>query len=337
MEERLAFLFRRYLSNTITAAELDELLAIIDKEENKTALLQQLKLLWENNDLLQEPDVNWERLYNRMMTRAGQPNVYPTNRRRFTMYRNIAAAIVLVAGLTAAGWYFLKNERTTANVTAVKETTTNKSPGHQLINLPDGSIVILNAGSKLDYPASFKGKNREVHLTGEAYFDIRHVPSQPFVVHAGGIATKVLGTAFNIKAYPVDNTISVTVAHGKVEVTHAGKTLGVLKKNQQLVVDKIAQQHQQHEVNAATVSAWKQNDFIMEDRTFAEAARLIADRFHVTIELDNPGLANCRFTATFLNNASLEQVLTVLCDLNNVSFSKKEENIYVIKGEGCDQ
>ena len=73
----------------------------------------------------------------------------------------------------------------------------------------------------------------------------------------------------------------------------------------------------------------------MDDITFEEAVKKIAEIYQVQITLQNPKLKNCRFTATFLNQASLEQVLNVLCDLNNASWRLQQEGVYVVNGEGC--
>jgi ferric-dicitrate binding protein FerR (iron transport regulator) len=85
----------------------------------------------------------------------------------------------------------------------------------QLINLPDGSKVVLNANSKLEYPPGFSNNTREVYLDGEAYFDIAHDPGKPFIVHTGSISTRVLGTAFNINAYRSQQFVEVTVTRVK--------------------------------------------------------------------------------------------------------------------------
>jgi transmembrane sensor len=337
-EQRLAELFRKYLDNTCTKEELDELLARFDEQKNKAVLLAQLKQLWvESNYAGPAPEVDWDKVYTRIMNIAAEPAASKPGKRFSSKSLNIAAGIILVAGMVALGFYWATKENDPAKAPLVQQQQENKpGPGHQLINLPDGSIVLLNNNSKLDYPASFKGKSREVFLTGEAWFNIKHNPNQPFLVHTGSITTKVLGTSFNIKAYPVDDKVSVTVTNGRVEVRNKKQTLGILKKDQQLTIDKLAQTHQQQDVNAEEELAWKKGDLIMDDIGFEQAIKMIGEIYHVQIKLQTPKLYNCRFTATFLNQASLEQVLNVLCDLNGATWQAGQQGVYLIDGEGCE-
>jgi transmembrane sensor len=336
-EQRLADLFRKYLDNTCTKEELDELLAKFDEQKNKAVLLAQLKQLWMESNYAASPDVDWDKVYNRIMNIAAEPSTQQAKKQYRFRSLGVAAGISLLAGMVAFGFYWSTKDKKEAKAQVVESAQKHQQagPGHQLINLPDGSIVLLNNNSKLDYPASFKGKTREVFLTGEAWFKIKPNPDRPFLVHTGSITTKVLGTSFNIKAYPVDDKVSVTVTQGKVEVRDKKQTLGILKKNQQITIDKVARTHEQEEVIAEEVLTWKKGDLIMDDITFEEAVKKIAEIYQVQITLQNPKLKNCRFTATFLNQASLEQVLNVLCDLNNAAWSLKQEGLYVVTGEGC--
>jgi transmembrane sensor len=103
----------------------------------------------------------------------------------------------LVLLCIAGTWWFLQSP--------VNETKLRTKRHYLSKNtLPDGTTVVLNKKSKLSYPVEFTGSTREVFLTGEAFFDVAHNPSKPFKVHTGVFVTKVLGTAFSIKAYPGD-------------------------------------------------------------------------------------------------------------------------------------
>jgi ferric-dicitrate binding protein FerR (iron transport regulator) len=205
----------------------------------------------------------------------------------------------------------------------------------QLINLPDGSKVVLNTNSKLEYPPDFSNNTREVYLNGEAYFDIAHNPSKPFIVHTGSISTKVLGTAFNINAYRSQQFVEVTVTRGKVEVKAKEKLLGVLQKNEQIIFHTATEKFSKKIVSTEPVVAWKKNELYFDDIRFAEAALVLSNRFNVTIEFTNTKVRNCQFTAAFNDSTTLEHALTVICELNNATF-KKEENKIVIDGEGCE-
>lgn len=104
--------------------------------------------------------------------------------------------------------------------------------------LPDGSKLWLNAGSKVKYAENFANGRRELTLTGEAFFDVKHDPEHPFIIHAGKLDVKVLGTSFNIRAYPNDSTMETTLIKGKVEIDFQGNPQSniVLQPNEKVVI-----------------------------------------------------------------------------------------------------
>ncbi len=111
--------------------------------------------------------------------------------------------------------------------------TINTPAGREYtVQLPDGSVVRLNAASSLRYPTAFTGTERSVTVTGEAYFEVQHNPRQPFTALVNGMEVTVLGTKFNIKAYDADSPVKTTLAEGKVTVNADGQTT-VLQPGQQ--------------------------------------------------------------------------------------------------------
>jgi transmembrane sensor len=205
----------------------------------------------------------------------------------------------------------------------------------RVVHLPDGSTVILNKHSQLDYPVAFASGAREVTLRGEAYFDIVHRPGQPFLVHTGKIVTNVLGTAFNIKAYPGEREIEVTVDHGKVQVLKGRVSLGLLTDNQQIRYDRGTEDFARNTVNLKPVIAWKPVEISFDDITMEEAAREIGQRFNVTVAFMNPVLKDCRVTATFYQEDDLDEIMTVICGVSQSNFVIKGDKI-VIDGKGCN-
>lgn len=207
--------------------------------------------------------------------------------------------------------------------------------GHQFIRLPDGSTALLNEGSTLRYPDSFSGKSsREVSLIGEAFFDIQHDPTKPFVVHTGKLSTTVLGTSFNVKAYENDD-ITVTVTRGKVKVSDDTKVLGIITPDQQITFFKNTQQAQQQVVKASEIVAWADKDIYFDDVSMLEAIKRLEDRFHVQIIFENEKIKDCRFTATFLKGEDLSQILDVICEFNHVTYTKDDSGNIEISGNGC--
>jgi transmembrane sensor len=174
-----------------------------------------------------------------------------------------------------------------------------KPTGKRFVKLPDGSFVILNENSELDYPDQFDGKTREVTLRGEAYFDIKHINSKAFIVHTGDISTTVLGTAFDIKAFPDQNDVVVTVTRGKVKIADKKKIYAVITPNQQVSINKENNQVAQLQVDAESVVAWKKLYLVLSDITLEDAALLIGNKYHVRITIPDEKLKKCMITVKF--------------------------------------
>jgi len=330
-QDRLKYLFSKYVRNSCTKEELEELFSYISQSEDNKVLSEEFLVIW--NSIRPEEQllsIDENQLFKDIERKI---SVSPIKHSRFIWTR--AAAILLLV-LSAGLFYFYlkgsgsvdKNEITTP--VSVNQLTHSS---HSLVKLPDGSSVLLNNNSKLDY-TKFTKTNREVLLSGEAYFDIAKDKKHPFVIHTGKLQTTVLGTAFNIRAYPEENDVTVTVTRGKVEVEMENKKLGIITPNQQISFNKQNGSTIQQQVLADSILVWKQNDLVFDNTDFEEAAVIISNRFNVAVTFANERLKNCRFTASFLNENNIDQVLTVLCDVNNAAYEKKNETI-IIKGEGC--
>lgn len=205
----------------------------------------------------------------------------------------------------------------------------------QYIHLPDGSLVILNKNSRLDYPDKFGKNKREVSLTGEAYFDIRHDDRKPFIVHTKHIHTTVLGTAFNIRAYPGSAKVIVTVQRGKVKVSDDSKDLGILTRNNQLSVNTSNNSSEQKVLNADIVTGWTSNYLVIDDLSLEEAAVIIGRRFNTKVVIENESMKNCHLTAMFMNGESLKEVMEVISGVLKAAYRIENSREVFISGEGC--
>jgi transmembrane sensor len=247
-------------------------------------------------------------------------------------YRRLvaAAAVLLLCG--TAGWYFWGQEKKVEKTVVANKPEKAKK---RFIKLSDGSSVLLNEHSELKYPSAFHGDAREVYLSGEAYFDITANSRQPFIVHTGNVATTVLGTVFNIKALPGDKAVTVTVEQGKVKVEADGKSMGVIGSNQQISVDQRGVKYEKNDtVNVLPVVNWVKEDLVFNNVTYEEAAKVLMEQYGIRIVFRQPHLQQCRFTTSFKNQSSLEDILTVLCAFNQSAYSIKD-SIVTISGGNC--
>lgn len=243
----------------------------------------------------------------------------------------VAAAVISIIVIT--GGIILRtktNDKPIAQASPVTPPKTTEQKENHLIVLPDGSTVILSFGSKLDYPSSFEGREkREVYLTGQAFFDIRHNAAKTFVVHTGGLATTVLGTAFNIKAFPGEKEITITVKQGAVRVNDIHKSLGIIRPSQQIIYNKEKARSIQTAVASETYLDWKQQDLLFDNLTVEEAARLLEERFKVKINIVSPSIRSRRFTTVFPMNETLGEALKSICEFNEATFSYDKEKATV--------
>jgi len=237
-----------------------------------------------------------------------------------------AAALTLVIG-TALFLYVRRpvGLPTTAHAFVVEAQTYQ---GKQFIHLPDGSTVILNAGSELRYDSTFGLESRDVMLTGEAFFDIQHDEARPFRVWSGAVYTYVLGTAFNVKAYPDQPEIIVTVARGKVKVCEAQRELGVVMPQQQLAVHRATLQAEPAGPSDTEDLAWKDDFLIFDNTTMADVAEAIGKRFGVTVRVTDP-IRDCRINAAFMNDEDLEHILVVTSKVLHGAYVQHDNTITI--------
>jgi len=244
-----------------------------------------------------------------------------------TWLRWVAAAAVVLMICSVELFILLKKPEQPQQVAH----TSNTAKQHRVVCLPDGSTVIVNAGSKLNYPSTFKGQaRREVYLEGQAYFDIRHNEAQPFIVHTGSVETTVLGTAFNIKAWAAEGSITVTVTRGRVKVGDKQKIFGVITPNQQIVYSKTEDKALKKGVDANAYLAWKNDDLIFDDVTVGEASKLLEERFNVKITIADQEIKSGRFTTTFLKKENLKEVLESICEFTGAKFDYNKDKATVV-------
>jgi transmembrane sensor len=252
--------------------------------------------------------------------------------------RHLRAAAWLMAAATVVtvsmvGVWLYKSHVNEEVILAQAELLEHVYTGRDFIRLPDGSTALLNEGSELSYAWGEKG--REVQLKGEAYFDIKHDPLRPFSVRTGRIVTRVLGTAFNVKAYPVDKEVRVTVSRGKVAVDgEEGKTYGVITPNQEIAVNTETNNVARTDKNATTTLEWTNAILILDDVDMAEAARIIGERYNANIVFADEAVKTCGVSAKFLNDEKITDVLDMISAAVNITYTI-ENNKVTISGKGC--
>lgn len=197
------------------------------------------------------------------------------------------------------------------------------------IQLPDGSTVWLNSDSKIRYKNSFGLNQRDLWLTGEAYFDVKHNAKVPFIIHTNKINIKVLGTEFNVKSYPNDSYVETSLIRGKIDVNFLDRPNEhiIMHPQEKLIINNNQQNSDLNldptnagisklkleslstlSIDNSTVSetAWLDNKVVFDNTSFEEIARVLERKFDVKIIFKNNTVKYYRFTGIFQHEGLLE-------------------------------
>ncbi|KAA9038661.1 DUF4974 domain-containing protein [Ginsengibacter hankyongi] len=200
----------------------------------------------------------------------------------------------------------------------VYNTLSTPRGGQYQVVLSDGTRVWLNATSSLHFPSAFIGNQRVVELTGEAYFEVAKNKKKPFLVNVGDMQVKVLGTHFNINAYPDEDAIKTSLLEGSVKVTRAAAS-GILKPGEQAILKNGDGQVEIREANMDEVIAWKNGLFQFDGADIRTIMREIGRWYNVEI-IYSGTVPQRQFEGKISRDAQLTDVLQIL-ELNNVKFS----------------
>jgi transmembrane sensor len=201
--------------------------------------------------------------------------------------------------------------------------------------LPDGSHVTLNSGSTINYPSKFSKDKRSISLQGEAYFDVTHDASHPFVISSGNVNIEVLGTSFYVNTNGPDGKVEVVLTSGKVAVYYADKPdqKVILTPGERIDFPKVEADVTKTVNTDENYMAWKTKKMIFSDQPLSLIVTQLNKVYHSDITISQSGIADCRMTATF-DNQELDAVMNVIQATLDVEIHKKG-NTFVISGNGC--
>jgi len=205
-----------------------------------------------------------------------------------------------------------------------------------MILLSDGTKVWLNAGSQLVYPAVFNGKTRQVTLIGEAFFDVTKNPQNPFVVRASDVSVQVLGTRFDVSAYPDDKIVQTVLEEGKVNLKYSAK--GILGReyvvemqpNQMVEFDKTTGEASSKLVDVAKYTSWKDGMLEFEKVDLGRALMQVERFYNVKIHLADPEIGTYKLSGKLDLKDEPEEVLNVIKLTVPIDWQKKSNGDFVI-------
>lgn len=330
MINNIWLLISKKLNNEASPEELEELAQLIKEDTEGIYPMDLLEYIGKNSfsssDQENQPTKEkWELLKTMLADSDNQDasvlhmdNNAPANKTPIYKYALLIAASLLVI---CSGAFLLNNRArhsdSITQITAPRGAISN-------IQLPDGSKVVLNSGSKISYNNSFNSEHRELYLSGEAFFDVVKDAKHPFIVTTQTIRIKVLGTRFNVRSYPNDKTSEASLLRGSIELTvlrNPDRQI-ILKPTEKLTVTNVTDDvisnpsathknklqsielSQIHEIKQDSLpveAIWMENKIVFDGLEFEDIAKMMERKYNVSFEFKNERIRKLKFTGKFQN------------------------------------
>jgi transmembrane sensor len=329
-------LISRYFSSEATEKEIFLLLEWVKASSDNKKIFEEYHKTWLNLEKERiEKNIDIDDEWNNISLKTikapkeakiiqFKPDLKPNIFARVLKY----AAVFILLAISAIAMYYYFNKPGTKQLIAKTDAIESK--------LPDGSSVTLNKGSVLEYPEKFEKDKRSVKLKGEAYFNVTHDDTKPFIIAADDIMVEVLGTSFYVNSDNENGKVEVILTSGKVAVYHKDKPEDKvilvpgekveLSKNKEEVVKTVNEDE--------NYLAWKTKKLIFTDEPLNEIVKTLNKVYRSNIQLKSNNISNCRITATF-DNQSLDAVLNVIEATVDVNVDKTADMIQ-LSGKGCN-
>ena len=320
-QEQIKELLERYIKGECTdeeAALLEKWYDRISQEGAATRIMPDA----EEQRLVQEL---WEKIAFREKPELGKEPENRLRNRRILRHAAVWAGMIVVSGGIWMQW----NRKALRQVSKKIQNYTAIATGYQQVRkvrLPDSSVVWLNSATHLSIPTDFE-TNRELRLSGEAFFEVRPDPSHPFVVLAGNTATRVVGTSFNVSAYPGGGELRISLKSGKVGVEYGNKEKRVLLPGETMIYDKESGNGAVLQQETGEMDVWTEGRLLFYKTPLKEALAQIEARYGLQIVYDR-AITNRTITARFENTA-LEKVLQSLSFGWDLHFTRRGDTLHV--------
>lgn len=342
-------LITRYFAGEATPEEVTVLVDWVMADPSNQKLFEDCRQTWDHIEKSRiESSVDLDRDWNKLSTRIRHieqmkslqtqtskhsfkvlplDSERPSVRYNFYPYLKVAAILLL---LLIPAWLIYRN--------FIAPGTERLVADHSVVEamLPDGTSVALNAGSTLDYPTHFVNNQREVNLNGEAYFDVAHNVTKPFVISNGNVRIKALGTAFNVNTRINNDMMEIVLTRGRVAVYFQDQpVLRVILEPGEKAALSVTSRNIIKSVNPdENYMAWKTRRINFSDQPLDVVVATLTRVYHTDISVRIGELNNCRLTATF-DHQSLESVLNVLKTTLDITINNNASGIE-LSGKGCN-
>ncbi len=302
-------LIGKYLTGKESTEELGELRAWIDKSSDNRKLFNSLKEEKTIADSIEEFETYdkhyaWKRYMERLDALSLQKILI------WWRYAAVFFFLIACGGILA----YLNKETTPQLATNDSYTTISTNNGQKSkVTLPDSSIVWINSGTTLSYNSNFSVSERSIKLKGQAFFHIARNEKMPLIVTCNDLNIRVLGTKFDVSAYPEDRNISVVLESGSVELLKSGdqSSLQMLKPGEKAEFDTQHQELSISKVKSYNYTSWKDGILIFKDEPMEKVLEKLERKYNIVIEVKNPKVKQLIFNATIVNE-SIEEIFDLM-------------------------
>ena len=200
--------------------------------------------------------------------------------------------------------------------------------GEYTVKLADNTVVKLNSESRLKYPVTFNGENREIWLNGEAYLEVARDTSKPFIVYAAGTEITVLGTTFNVNAYDTRKEVATTLVSGRIEVSN-NVTSQIISPGQQAITNRNNPRIEVKKADTKVVTAWVRDMFYFDEKPLAEIMETLARWYEFQVVFENDSVKQRRFTIEVSRYGDIDKILHLIEETQVVKCRKEGKTIYI--------
>ena len=326
-------LIANYLTEGLDKNALDELKTwIAASAENQQYFIRQREIWFSavsrEAASVYDKDKAFENFRNRV---ESQKEIQSTSRRGFSLsalWRYAAVVAIIIAVGCISYWQGEVNVKDTFADISVEAPLGSKTK----LYLPDGTLVWLNAGSRMTYSQGFGVDNRKVELEGEGYFEVKRNEKIPFFVKTKDLQLQVLGTKFNFRDYPEDHEVVVSLLEGKVGLNNLlrEEKEAVLSPDERAVLTKANGLLTVESVTASNASQWTDGYLFFDEELLPDIAKELERSYNVKIHIANDSLKTFRFYGNFVRREqNIQEVLEALASTEKMQYKIEERNITI--------
>ena len=319
-----------YLTNSLTPEETQSLQEWLNASEENRKYFSDMQEVWiAASDETDDSSFNKDKAYQLFLKQTGATTQQGINKRkafqlRPWMYAAAMIIVVFICGTIAfqSGKRVLRNQLTQITVEAPYGSKTK-------LYLPDGTLVWLNAGSKMSYAQDFGINERSLNLSGEAYFEVTRNEEIPFKVHTEELDVKVLGTKFNFRNYKDDLEAKVCLLEGKVALNTRQKET-ILHPDQQALLDKKTGKLSVSDTKAAYSAEWTNDRLYFDEILLSDIIKELERSYDVKITVADDTLNTIRFYGNFRKREqSIQEIMNVLSSTDKMTYTINGKNIVI--------